>query len=258
MRFTTWTLTALLFAAGAASASDDMTVVSKTMLNGKPSGNTTSYISPDHSRMNSDKHDMIIDLKAGTMTTVDHDKKTYYTVTQKDMDEFNAKMQERMNSPEGKKGMQAMQGMAAGMAGESSVKKTGVTRKVAGFSCEEWEIVMNSMSTMKECVSGEVKYPEHAYDAFKAFGEKMRGTSPFAPLAKSGEGLAEKMKAIKGFPVATAMTNDVMGQKTTMETEVIEISHASIPASTWEVPAGYAKVESPMMKAMQRRSGSGG
>jgi hypothetical protein len=105
------------------------------------------------------------------------------------------------------------------------------------------------MSTMKECVTSEVKYPAHAFEAFRSFGESMRASNPFASTAKSGESLGEKMKAIKGFPVATSMTIDVMGNKSTTETEVVEISHSSIPASTWEVPAGYTKIENPMMKA---------
>jgi hypothetical protein len=256
MRFTAWTLTALFFAAGAASASDDMTVVSKTTLDGKPSGTTTNYLSSDHSRMKSGRHDMIIDLKAGTMTTIDNDKKTYYTVTKKDMEEFNAKMKERMNSPEAKKGMQAMQGMAAGMAASYEVKKTGVTRKVGAYTCEEWAITMSAMSTMKECVTSEVKYSAHTYEAFRVFGESMRGSSPFAPIAKSGESLAEKMKAIKGFPVASSTSSDIMGNKTTTESEVVEINHDSIPASTWEVPAGYTKVENPMLKAFERHGGT--
>lgn len=256
MRFTAWTLTALLCAAGAASASDDMTVVSKTTLNGKPSGTSTNYLSADHVRMDAaGGHATVIDLKTGTRMVLDHNKKTYYTVTKKDMDELNAKIQERMNSPEAKKGMQAMQGMADGMASSYEVKKTGKTRKVGGFTCEEWAITMNAMSTMTECVTSEVKYPARAYEAFKAFGESMKGSSPFAPAAKIGEGLVDKMKAIKGFPVASSMTSEVMGNKTTMESEVVEISHASIAASTWEVPAGYTKIENPMAKAFERRAG---
>ena len=38
------------------------------------------------------------------MTTIDHKKKTYYTVTKDDMKQMNAAMQERMNTPEGKRG----------------------------------------------------------------------------------------------------------------------------------------------------------
>jgi hypothetical protein len=253
MRFTGWTMTALFFAAFAASASDDMTVVSKTSHNGKPSGNTTSYVSGDHARMGAGGgHEMIIDLKNGTMTTIDANKKTYYTVTKKDIEDMNAKMQARMNTPEAKKGMEAMQGMASGMADSYEVKKTGQTRKVAGYTCEEWAITMSEMSTTTECVTSEVKYPAHAYEAFKAFGESMTRSSPFAGMAKNADSMAEKRKAIKGFPVATSMTSDIMGSKSTTETEVIQISYAVLPASTWDVPAGYTKVENPMLKAFDR------
>jgi hypothetical protein len=253
MRFTVWMLTALLFAAGAAAASDDMTVISKNVHNGKPAANTTTYLSGDHARMGeSGGHEMIVDAKSETMTTLDGAKKTYYTTTKEDMEAFKAKMQERMNSPEAKKGMEAMNGMAQGMADESEVKKTGEKRKVGGYDCEEWVITMTSMSTMKECVSTEVKYPAHAYEAFKAFGARMSGGSPFSSMAKSGESLAEKMRAIKGYPVATSITTDVMGMKTTTEIEVIEISRAPIPASTFEVPAGYTKIANPMLAAFDR------
>jgi len=256
MRFTACTLTALIFAAGGASASEDLTVVSKNTHNGKPSGNTINYLSDGHVRMEqAGGHALIIDAKTGTMTTIDHNKKTYYTVTKQDMADLNAKMRERMNTPEAKKGMQVMQDMAGAMTSSYEVKKTGQTRKVGSFSCEEWTITMGPVSTMRECVTSQVKYPARAYEAFRSFGESMRASSPFAPLAKSGESLAEKMKAIKGFPVATSMTSTIMGNNTTTESEVIEISHAAIPASTWAVPAGYTKVESPMARAFARHGG---
>jgi hypothetical protein len=253
MRVITSTLTALLLAAGAAAASDDMTVVSKTTHDGKPSGNTTSYLSADHARMGtSGGRETIIDVKTGTMTMLDGSKKTYYTVTKKDMDALNAKMRERMNSPDAKKGMDLMQGMTAGMADSYEVKKTGQTRKVAGYTCEEWTITMSEMSTTRECVTSEVKYPAHAYDAFKAFSQSMTGSSPFAPTAKSTDTMAEKRKAMKGFPVSTSITTDIMGTKSTTDSEVVEISYAAIPSTTWDVPAGYAKVDNPMLKAMDR------
>lgn len=254
MRFIAWTLSALCLAACAASASDDMTIVSKTTLNGKPSGTTTSYVTSDHSRSGeTGGHEMIIDAKSGTMTTLDGAKKTYYTVTKQDMDDFNAKMKERMSSPEAKKGMEMMQGMAGEMAKSYEVKKTGETRKVGAWTCEEWVITMGEMFTMKECVTSEVKYNPRASEAFRAFGERMRGSSPFAPVVKDGESLSDKMKTIKGFPVATSTTTNVMGNKSTTESEVIEINHSAIPASTWEPPADYKKVANPMLKAFNRR-----
>jgi hypothetical protein len=253
MRFATVTLSALLFAAGTAAASDDLTIVSKNTLNGKPSGTSTSYLTGDHVRMAQDGgHDIIIDLKTGVTTTLDGAKKTYYTTTKQDMEQFAAKMQERMNDPQMKKGMEMMGKMSEGMAGSIDVTKTGETRSVAGFRCDEWVITMNAFTTIKECVTSELQYPAHAFEAYKDYSESMKKMmSGFGAMAQSGAELAEKMKAMKGYPVATSMKMDVMGQKTASETEVIEVRKGAIPASTWEVPAGYTKIDNPMLKAFE-------
>ena len=252
MRFATFTLSALLFA-GTAAASDDLTIVSKHTLNGKPGGTSTSYLASDHVRMAQDgTHEIMIDLNTGLMTTLDGAKKTYFTTTKQDMEQFAARMQEKMNDPEMKKGMEMMGKMSEGMAGSIDVKKTGETRKVAGFSCDEWVITMNEFTTMKECVTSELQVPTRAFDAYKDYSESMRKMmSSFGAMAKSGAELAEKMKAMKGYPVASSMKMDVMGQTTTTETEVIEVRKGSIPASTWEIPAGYTKIDNPMLKAFE-------
>ena len=252
MRISNLTTAAFLLAASCGVlASDDLTVVSKSTLNGKPGGNSTSYMTNDHVRMGQDDgHDMIIDLKTGVSTTLDHTKKTYYTTTKQDMEQYAAKMKEKMNDPEMKKGMEMMSKMTEGMAGTIEVKKTGESRKVAGFRCEEWVITMNQYTTMKECVTADLQYPARSFDAYKEYSESMKKMmSGFGAMAKSGAELAEKMKAMKGYPVATSMKMDVMGQKTSTESEVIEVRRGSIPASTWEIPAGYTKIDNPMLKA---------
>jgi hypothetical protein len=253
MRFPVLTITALLLAAGAAVASDDLTIVSKHTHDGKPAGTSTSYLASDHVRMaREDGHETIIDLKTGVMTTLDGKKKTYYSVTKQDMEQLTVKMQEKMNTPEMKKAMEAMSSMAGGMATSFDVKKTGATRKIAGFRCEEWTITMGTFSTIRECVTSELQYPAHAWDTYKDFSESMKNmTSAFGPMAKAGAELAEKLKAMKGFPVATSTAVDVMGHKTTIESEVIEVRRGSIPASAWEIPAGYTKIENPMLKAFE-------
>jgi Domain of unknown function (DUF4412) len=255
MRISICTFSALLLFAGTASAaSDDLTVVTKHTVNGTPGDTTTSYLGSDHVRMApGGGHETIIDLKTGVMTTLDDKKKTYYVVTKQDMADLNAKMQERMNSPEMKKGMEAMKGMAAGMESSYEVKKTGETRKIAGYSCEEWSITMTAFSTIKECVTTDLKYSAHALEAYRAFGESMKSSmGSFSPMAKSGENLAEKMKVMKGYPVATSTSIEVMGRKMSTESEVIEIRHGAIAASAWEIPAGYTKIENPMLKSLER------
>lgn len=256
MRLSTPTFAAFVLAAAAAGtvvASDDLTIVSKHTQNGKPAGTTTSYLSSDHVRMAREEgHETIVDLKTGTMTTLDGTKKTYYTVTKQDMEDLKTKIQEKMNTPEMKKAMEAMAGMTSSM-GSFDVKKTGVTRKIAGFGCEEWAITMGTLSTIRECVTSDLQYPVRAWDTFREFAESMQSMmSAFGPMAKAGAELAEKMKSMKGFPLAASTSIDVMGNKTTTENEVVEVRRSSIPASAWEIPAGYTKIENPMLKAFDR------
>ena len=254
-----FSLLTFFLAAGSASfscAAEDMTVVSNVTTNGKPGGIETNYISADHIRHSQPQGtDVIIDLKAGTMTNINEKKKTYFVMTKQDMEAMQAKMAERMNDPKMKQAMAMMQGLGSSVASSTEVKKTGVTRKVAGYACEEWLINMGGMMTMTECVTNDLKYPAQSWAAMADFNESMRKTmSGFGPSAKAGADYAEKMKSIKGFPVATSSTVDAGVMKMTTTSEVTDVRHDPIPASTWQVPAGFTQVENPMLKSM-RESG---
>jgi hypothetical protein len=198
---------------------------------------------------------VIIDLKNGAMTNIDGKKKTYYVMTKEDMEAMQAAMAARMNDPKMKQAMAMMQGMSSSMASSTEVKKTGVTRKVAGYACEEWLITMGSMMSMTECVTNDFKYPVQSWAALADFQESMRKSMSFGPSAKSGADYAEKMKSIKGFPVASTTTVDAGVMKTTTATEVTDVSRTPIPASTWDVPAGFTKVENPMLKSLRQHGG---
>ena len=108
------------------------------------------------------------------MTTLDVKKKTYYVVTRKDLETMQAKMTERMNDPKMKQMMAAMQGMSSSMAASVEVKKTGASKKVAGYSCEEWLISMGDAMTITECVTSDFKYPVQTWAALADFNESMR------------------------------------------------------------------------------------
>jgi hypothetical protein len=227
-------------------------VVSSVTTNGKPGGTDTHYISADHIRTShAQGTETIFDLKRGVMTNINDKTKTYYVVTKQDMESLQAKMAERMSDPRMKQAMAAMQGVTTSMSSSTEVKKTGVTRKVAGYVCEEWLITMGPLMSMTECVTRDLTYPVQSWEALADFGESMRkAMSGFGPSAKSGAEFAEKLKSIKGFPVATSTT--VTGiTKTTIASEVTEVRRTTISASTWEVPAGFSKVENPMLKSLQ-------
>jgi hypothetical protein len=57
---------------------------------------------------------------------------------------------------------------------------------------------------------------------------------------------------MKGVPLAstTDMTMGPMHVQTTQE--ATEVKTGAVPASTFEIPAGYAKVDSPMSKMVKR------
>jgi hypothetical protein len=236
-----------------AAASDELTIVSKHTHDGKPSGTSTSYLAADHVRIGREYgNETIVDLKTSVMTTLDGRKKTYFTMTKQDLADMAAKMKARMNTPEMKKAMNAMSGASDAMADSFDVKKTGTSRKVAGFRCDDWTITMGGMTTINECITTEMAYPAHAFEAYKEFSESMRAmTAAFGPMAKAGDAMAQKLKGMKGYPVATSTTMDLMGNKSVMTSEVVEVRHGPIPASAWEIPAGYTKIENPMLRAME-------
>ena len=248
-------LCTLVLAAGTATSSyaaEELTVISNLTTNGKPGGIETSYISGEHMRHQSEGTDVIIDLKSGTMTNINEKKKTYYIVTRQDLETMQAKMAERMNDPKMKRAMAMMQGLSSSMASSTEVKKTGVTRKVAGYACEEWLISMGGVMTMTECVTNDLKYPVQSWNAMADYNESMRKSmSGFGPNAKAGADFAEKMKSIKGFPVATSSTTEAGVMKITTSSEVTAVRRDAIPASTWDAPAGFLQVENPMLKSLQ-------
>jgi hypothetical protein len=58
---------------------------------------------------------------------------------------------------------------------------------------------------------------------------------------------------MRGFPLATSTTSSFMGRSVSTSSEVTEIKKGPIPASAWDVPAGYRKVDNPMFKAAPPR-----
>jgi len=244
----------IVVAAALPAFADDITLTSKAMHDGKAT-TSVAYMSKDHARIaHGDGKETILDATTGQMTAIDHAKKTYYVTTREDMDKFAAKMQEKMNSPEMKKAQEAMKNQPA-MAGmfEVDVKDTGVSRRVAGYSCEVWTFSVGNMSTTEECLTNDLQFPMQLWEMYRKNSDSMKNMmSSMGPMASSLTRMQEKMKKMKGYPIASKTTVDVMGHKTVVESELIDVKRGPIPASTWAIPAGYTRVENPMMKAMNR------
>lgn len=238
----------------------DMTIVSKVTRSDAAPQTAISYISDDHVRMShGDGRETIIDLKSGQMTTLDNRKKTYFITTRADMDAFVARVRAQMNSPEMKKAQEAMKNMppedrkrmdAAMNAFSFDVHKEGTSRKIAGYSCDNWIVRMGQFSTSEECLTSELKLPEQVWTMYKNFLDTMRSAT--GPMAKNAANMQEQFKKMKGFPLATTTTLDIMGRKSVSTSEVTEVRRGPIPSSAFEIPSGYTKVENPTITAMGR------
>ena len=247
---------AIVAGSAVSTLADDLTLTSRVTLADGKTSTALTYISKDHVLMqHGDGSESLVDGTNGLMTSIDTNKRTYYFTTREDMDKFMSKMQERMNSPEMKKAQAEMRKHSAATDAMFAVDvhKTGASRKIAGFSCDVWTLSVGKMSATEECLTNELKLPIQIWDMYRKYSESMRNAmASMGPMAASNTKMQDQMKNMTGYPLSTRTTVEIMGHKTVVGSEVTGVSHASIPASAFQIPAGYTKVENPMMKSLSR------
>ena len=249
--------TLALLALGVSSAFADLTITSKVTKDGGAPATAMSYISPDRIRMSqAEGNEIMVNFATGDMTMIDGKKKQYWVMTKADWDAIAAKMKDAMNSPEMKnmppEVQEKMQAMMGGMM-TVKVEKTGASHTVAGFKCEEYNISIGTFSKSTECVTQDVKLPIEAWSRYKEFADRLKTMMmAMGPMAKNLGAMQEELKKVKGYPVSSTTTVSIMGHTSTSTNELQSIKEGTIPASAWEIPAGYTKVDSPAKKALSR------
>ena len=246
----------------------DLTIVSKSTHNQDPPQFTTSYISSDRIRMASaDGNEMLAEPGSGKFTMIDNKKKEYFVVTKQDMEAMAAEMAARMKEMEPKlrqaqeqmknlppEMQQKMAGLMGGLAATVNVQKGPGSRTVAGYKCDNWTVTVGEMTRTEECLTTEVTYPPQVWAAYKEFADSMKqAMTAMGPMSQGISQMQEKMKDMKGLPLASTTTTRLMGKSGTSAQEVTEIKKGAIPASAWQIPAGYKQVESPMAKMAKKK-----
>ena len=257
-------IASLVLATALSAAAQEVTITSKMTKDGGAPEVSKSYVSPERFRMSQPGgRDMLFDFKSGDMTVIEPDKKEYYVMTQKDMDDMIAFMNEQMNSPEMKQAQEQMKNlppdvqkrMQAMMGGalKTDVHPTGETRTIAGYKCEVWSVEIGEMTHTEQCMTTAVKFPQQAWDRFRKYVDQlqaMRGA--MGPMASGFAKMQEEMAKMKGFPLQTTTTTTIMGHKSRSTSEVTNVSYGAIPASAGAIPAGYKQVENPMRAEMAK------
>jgi uncharacterized protein DUF4412 len=215
-------------------AAEDLTVVSK-VTTGDKSGTSTQYMTSTKSRSTDGKADSIIDFPTGKLTFIDHEKKSYWETTLEDMAAYMDKLQRDMQGNP----------MLASMFGGSedvSVTKGKTSRKIAGYDCDEYTMKMGESFQFDVCAAKGLEPPPKYYEGRKASYAAM------GPMAKRFSKMFDEMKKVKGYPLALDMDADMGMVKIKTTSEAIEVKKGSIPASTFDLPAGYAKKPSPFKR----------
>jgi uncharacterized protein DUF4412 len=225
---------AVLVLASAASA-EDLTIVSRVDMGGGKTGTSTQYLAKDKIRTSDGESGTIFDLASGRLVIINDKKKEYYETSVQDLAAAMQKLQQQM----GQGPMAAM----FGKVGEVTVKKGTEPKKIAGYDTEHWVMDMGDALHFDVWAAPALEVPTQYYEARKSMYAAM------GPMGPRFQKMVEEMRKVKGFPLATRVSAKMAMVKMNTLTEATEVKRGPIPASAFEVPAGYTKKEAPFKKA---------
>lgn len=199
-----------------------------------------------------ENHAVIVDAAAKKIIMLNPEQKTYRELTEADtkrmkerMAGAQAQMAERMKDmpPEQRKRAEEMMARFGGGPGGAGMQikyePLGTKKKVNGFACEMYRVTMNGRPSSESCIA-----PWSSNIVSKAETEKWKKLQ--AELAKSFDmmpGFRNDQLSAPGIPVE--QTHLGPDGKTAEWTSVLKsISRDPVPASTFEIPAGFTKLDS--------------
>jgi len=199
-------------------------------------------------------------LKGSSMIMLDDKNKQYREMSKEDMKKMAeqgaaamANMREQLKNmkPEQRAQMEkamgkAMPGGLGSIDGKPDVfeaKNLGKSETVEGRQCQLWNMLRNGQPFTEMCV-----VPFKSLPGSEDFGKAFKGMAEsFGDLAKSMPGAGETAKAyaaINGYPVRTR-SYDTSGKLQPTENVLTKWVTEAIPASSFQVPAGYKKMQMP-------------
>ena len=100
-----------------------------------------------------------------------------------------------------------------GLAAAVNVTKGRARARSPATTCESWTITMGELSKTEQCLTTDVTYPGQIWDAYRDFATSMRARwRRWAPWRRGVKDMQEKMKEMKGLPLATTNSTTRDGQ----------------------------------------------
>jgi Domain of unknown function (DUF4412) len=253
MKTITAAAAAISIALAAAPALAGVVITQQQTINaqsGQQKRDQTVMVQGNKQKMITGDHEIITDLDKGVMYVIEPARKDYLEIP---------------FPPRGP--------MAAAMARKSTLnfKKSGESRKVAGYSCEDYKGTGESMAgdyTVTECVSTSAPGAKE-FNAFeKLMASKLKGTGMApsgdvpagVPLASDSVVKLNKLNLPGMSPEQQQKLQAMLAKRkpTTTSTVVTKIEEKQLAEDTFTVPAGFTKREfhAPMGMAMPHGAAS--
>lgn len=252
----TW-IAAILLMAGSAHAGTVMESLNKDLAGNRAESTTTTYAQAGQMRVEPGTNDGFLIFKNDTLYSINNKDKNYLVMdraTMKKMiDQINPmmkQMQEQLAKmpPEQRAQMERMMGKkipGMGPASVQEVRKTARTGKIGGYSCNYVEVAEDGVVANELCVvapaalKGGDELMNAALKMSALVHDMLQGMD--APwLKQSVDRQVENYGKIGGVPVLSRYYTD---GKAVNETTIKSIRTQALPASTFEVPAGYSRKE---------------
>lgn len=235
------------------AAAADLTVAYKVTSNGKTS-TVTDYYTPEKFRTGDAENETIFETASGRIVSIDHKRKEYSETTLAEIEaalaKASAQVEEAMKQqeeamknmpPAMREKLQKMMGGGGGLLGGLTVTKGAGTREIAGYATQQYVVAMGDAMKTEIWSAEGLTPPVHP-------GQLLRLRSLASPALKAMGKASAEFEKIKGMPLATTSTFSFMGRSRTETKEATEVKTGPVPATAFDVPAGYKKVASPLTK----------
>jgi hypothetical protein len=235
-------MTIMLPASGAQIFSQDLTMHSTTTTSGthakgaafqNPAIVAAEYYSKNAIKTSSAGNDSIIRFDVEKIISIDNKNKTYREMTFKQAQELLSKASTDLGNIS-REEMELFRKMMGPVATAFTIEKAGRGESIAGYATDKY-LLKGPMDAEIWAASG-LKLPAVYYDAMKM-------QAPNTPLYDL-KVLYEEMKKIGEIPLKSIISIKMMGVEMKITKIVTSIEKGPIPASIFEIPAGY-KLEAP-------------
>lgn len=264
---------AALFVAGRVYAGVYLETSDHDLTTGKMTGRDIMYVQQGKARMEDANGHRLTIFRDNTMIQIDKTDRTYRVIDKAamaqmagGMNQMYAKMQERMAAmpPEQRAQMEKMMAQMGGKAGGPAAPQThkhdvvdlGSSGSAAGRGCHLWNKTRDGAPEEQLCVVPAGSLP--GSDEMLTLMQQMSDFSGQFRDAMSAQGGAaakmgstvtggmtqeiEVLRKLNGFPASTRRYTSA-GQLEDTEMVLTKWQEQSIPASMFEIPAGYTKKE---------------